>query len=114
MCGLLLEFASHLREAATEIADPVFGHPYGALLDPAAFLDQRLKDLLAFFLGLGERAESSEPDLLRRFLDCRGELVVLARAFGHRFQFLDHSLFPFYQNWCASVEARRTSKQQSL
>src|SRR6266850_2971615 len=88
--GLLLEFAGNLRETAADFAHPILGHAHSALLDRASFLDQRLENLLAFFLRFCKRAEAGQPDLLRRILDRRGKLVVLRCAFGHRLEFLHH------------------------
>src|SRR5690606_12012225 len=91
---LLRDVARRLRDLAGYLADLLFGHGPRATLDAGAFLDQGFEDLAAFLLGLGERAEPGQPDLLGGITDCRRELAAVRLRFGHRLEFLDHDASP--------------------
>ena len=63
-------------------------------MDGLAFLHQRVEYFRSFGLGLGERAQSCQPDLLRRVAHGFRQLFV-AGIVGDCFQFSDHDPVPF-------------------
>ncbi|EXI86025.1 MAG: hypothetical protein AW12_02204 [Candidatus Accumulibacter sp. BA-94] len=85
----LLEPVPGTSGLAGHLRDPLIGHLARPRLDALAFLDQRFEHLAAFFLRLGKGAKPRQPDLLRRFLDGRRQLV-LAHATSQFLEFLAH------------------------
>ena len=64
LAGLGGHVAGHRAHLAGDLADLLFGLRLRLALQADAFLDQRLEQLAAFFLRLGEGAQAGEPDLL--------------------------------------------------
>jgi hypothetical protein len=97
--GLAAHVAGHRAHLAGHRAQAFLGQALGLLLQRLAFLHQRLEHLAALGLGLGEGAHAGQPDLLRRVLDHRGELVVeqaggvVGLVLGHLLEFPDHDAF---------------------
>ena len=109
--GLGGDAVGHVAHAAGGFVDAFFCHRLGLALDAQAFFHQGVEHLAAFFLGLGERAQASQPDLLGRILDGAGQGATRgvggALLLGTDFlKLLDHAVFSCGGKWLHCTKPR--------